>query len=163
MEFQWLSHGRAELLPMPLLDVVPPYTIRSRENLLAALRAGARARHLPMHPPIVPPYTFRSPETSFPPLPAPRHTDARPTMPPYTIRSRERDTSQCTSHPACPTHARARPLPRSSPRFARKRGRAPAARGLFYWVQRDKKENNKAPPPHLYLRCSPHPPFLKKK
>ena len=156
-----MSHGRVEHLPMPLLDVVPPYTIRSRENLLAALRAGTRARGTSRcTPPIVPPYTFRSPETSFPPLPAPRYTDARPTMPPYTIRSRERDTSQCTSHPACPTHARARPLPRSSPRFARKRGRAPAARGLFYWVQRDKKENIKAPPPHLYLGdVHPTPPF----
>ena len=125
MEFQWLPHGRAEHLPMPLLgwlpyalaragaratppDVVPPYTIRSRENLLAALRAGARTRGTSRcTPPTVPPYTIRSPETSFPPLPAPRYTDARPTMPPYTIRSRETPNNVLPTLPALRTRARA--------------------------------------------------------
>ena len=161
MEFPWFSHGRVEHLPMPLLDVVPPYTIRSRENLLAALRAGARTRGTSRCTP-PPCHHTRSVRPRRPsphclphgtPMPAPPCHHTR-------IRSRETPPNVLPILPALRT--RARPLPRSSPRFARKRGRAPAARGLFYWVQRDKKENIKAPPTFVLRRCSSHPPFFKK-
>ena len=81
----------------------------AREPAGCPTRWRAHARHLPMHPPTVPPYTIRSPETSFPPLPAPRYTDARPTMPPYTIHdplARERHLPMY--FPSCLPYARAR-------------------------------------------------------
>ena len=64
--------------------------------------------------------------------------------------------------PALRTRARA-PFRGARPDSPRNRGLARLRRGLFYWVQRDKKENNKAPPPHLYLGVVHPTPLFKKK